>query len=109
MPFRLTRALLRLNNASLTHLSLKHDVEVIKWTILLSYPLSSTFSIAVVFLFVVTDSGQWIHLPHVKYGLKPSDHEFAHTHGGTYLMEGPTVEEPLYQVREHCSLYEPLR
>ena len=24
-------------------------------------------------------------------------------------MEGPTVEEPLYQVREHCSPYEPLR
>ena len=49
VPFRLTRALLRLNNASLTHLSLKHEVEVIKWTILLSCPLSSTFSIAVVF------------------------------------------------------------
>ena len=94
------RTSLRLYNESSTFsLSLKHDLEVIKEAIFLSCPLTSTFSVAVFFLFVIMDSGKWIDLPHVKNGLKPSDHELANTNCGTYLMEGPTVEDPLYQVR----------
>ena len=76
-------------------MSSKHDLEVIKGAIFLSCSLTSIFSVAV----IVMDSGQWIELPHVKNGIKPSDHEFAHTNSGTYLEEGPTVEEPLNQVR----------
>lgn len=72
---------------------------MIKGTILLSCPLTSTFCVAVFFLFVGADSGQWIDLPHVKNELEPSEHELGHTNCVTYLMEGPTAEEPLYQVR----------
>lgn len=57
--------------------------------------MTIVFSIAV----IVTDSGRWVDLPHVKNGIKPSEHEFAQTNTGTYLEEGPTVEEPLNQVR----------
>lgn len=57
------------------------------------YPLSC-FSVFV----VVTDSGQWIDLPHVKNGLKPSENELGLANSGAYLEEGPTVEEFPYQV-----------
>ena len=61
------------------------------------------------FCVIVMDSGRWIDLPHVKNGIKPSDHQLAQINTGSYLEEGPTVKEPLNQVRQLFWPYKPLR